>query len=71
MLTDSYSRKVVSRLNVKLVFLSNGFTFHTFGWSGATLTYRSNASLELIKPYGYCNLNFGLKFSKISILVRK
>ena len=51
-LTDSRIRKVLSKLNSKLGFPKNKFTFHTFRRSGATLAYRSNASLQSIKDHG-------------------
>ena len=51
-LIDSCIRNSLSRLNVKLGFHSNKYTFHTFRCSGTTLAYRSNASLQFIKKHG-------------------
>ena len=51
-LIDSRIRKVLSKLNVKLGFPSNKYTFYTFRRSGATLAYNSNASLQSIKKHG-------------------
>ena len=51
-LIDSRIRKVLAKLNVKLGFPPNEYTFHTFRRSGATLACNSNASLQSIKQHG-------------------
>ena len=51
-LIDSRIRKTLARLNVKMGFPSNYFTFHTFRRSGATLAYNSNVSIQKIKHHG-------------------
>ena len=56
-LIDSRIRKVLANLNEKLGYPKNKFTFHTFRRSGATLAYRSNASLQSIKAHGSWSLD--------------
>ena len=51
-LIDSRIRKTLARLNVKMGFPSNYFTFHTFCRLGATLAYNSNVSIQKIKHHG-------------------
>ena len=50
--TDSRIRKVLSRLNVKMGFSPNHFTFHTFRRSGATLAYNAHVPIQKIKHHG-------------------
>ena len=50
--TDSRIRKVLSRLNVRMGFCSNNFTFHTFQRSGATLAYNAHVPIQKIKHHG-------------------
>ena len=51
-LIDSRIRKTLARLNIKMGFPANYFTFHTSRQSGATLAYNSNVSVQKIKHHG-------------------
>ena len=71
-LIDSRIRKILSRLNLKLGFQSNKYTFYTFCRSGATLAYNLNASLQSIKNMapGHQTVS-GLTSKKINILAKR
>ena len=51
-LIDSRIRKVLSKLNLKMGFTKNHFTFHAFRRSGATLAYDSHVPIRSIKNHG-------------------
>ena len=51
-LTDTRIRKCLSKINTKLGFPRNYFTFHAFRRSGATLAYKSQVSVQHIKDHG-------------------
>ena len=51
-LTDTRIRKFLSKINTKLGFPRNYFTFHAFRRSGATLAYKSQVSVQHIKDHG-------------------
>ena len=50
--TDSRIRKVLAKLNIKMGFPKNYFTFHTFRRSGATLAFNSHVPIQKIKHHG-------------------
>ena len=51
-LIDSRIRKCLSKINQKMGYQPNFFTFHTFRCSGATLAYNSHVPLQQIKTHG-------------------
>ena len=51
-LTYSRIRKFLSKINVKLGFPQNCFTFHATRRSGATLVYKFQVSVQCIKDHG-------------------
>ena len=51
-LIDSRIRKVLSKLNLRMGFTKNHFTFHAFRRSGATLAYGSHVPIRSIKHHG-------------------
>ena len=70
-LIDSRIRKVLAKLNVKLGFPPNEYTFHTFRRSGATLAYNSNACNPSSNTVLGLQTVSGLIFRKTSPRVKK
>ena len=49
---DSTIRKILARLNTKLGYPKDYYTFHTFRHSGASLVYNSHVPIQQIQEHG-------------------